>query len=65
MPVLLPIVFLFSNGGWLIVAIPFAAEIHGSENGSAPCTNLANTVKKQTQIDIVMQGFIALDCYDY
>ena len=62
----LPIVVaLLTNGGWLIVAISFDLEIHGSKNGSAVCTDLANIIDKLAEINIVMHDFIALFCYDY
>ena len=59
----LPIVAgLLTNGGWLIVAISFDLEIHGSKNGSAVCTDLANIIDKLAEINIVMHDFIALFC---
>ena len=59
----LPIVVgLLTNGGWLIVAISFDFEIHGSRNGSAAWTDLANIIDKQAEINIVMHDFIALFC---
>ena len=60
---ILPIVVgLLTNGGWLIVAISFDFEIHGSKNGSAVCTDLANIIDKQAEINIVMHDFITLLC---
>ena len=59
----LPIVVgLLTNRGWLIVAIWFDLEIHGSKNGSAAWTDLANIIDKQAEINIVMHDFIALFC---